>query len=120
MDTMIITATSAAIGIRPTQSLRNTTIISSTTPAIRHDKRVRPPDLTFLTDCPIIAQQALPPMGPVAILATRCALHTRFLSLGVSVRSSTMVAVIIDSRNPSTAKYAEYGKIIASVSKFRG
>ncbi|MCY1423353.1 hypothetical protein D9M71_390620 [compost metagenome] len=50
IDTMIITATSAAMGIWLTQSLRNTTINSSTTPAIRVDKRVRPPDFTLITD----------------------------------------------------------------------
>ncbi len=70
MDTMIITATSAAMGIWLTQSLRNTTINSSTTPAIKADRLVRPPDFTLITDCPIMAQPAMPPIRPEAMLAT--------------------------------------------------
>ena len=35
------------------------------------------------------------------------AMHSRFLLLGVSVRSSTMEAVIIDSSKPTTAKVIE-------------
>lgn len=107
MDTMIITATRAAMGIRPTQSLRNTTISSSATPAIRVESRLRPPDLTLITDWPIIAQPAMPPSRPVAMFARPWPLHSRFLSLPVSVISSTMVAVISDSRRPTTARAAE-------------
>ncbi len=107
MDTMIITATRAAMGIRPTQSLRNTTISSSATPATRVESRLRPPDLTLITDWPIIAQPAMPPSRPVAMFASPWPLHSRFLSLPVSVISSTMVAVISDSRRPTTARAAE-------------
>ena len=103
IETIIITATSAAMGICDTQSDKNTTISSSTTPAISVDKRVRPPDLMLITDWPIIAQPAIPPIKPAPILATPWPLHSRFLSLGVSVRSSTIVAVIIDSSRPTTA-----------------
>lgn len=102
METMIITATSAAMGIWPTQSLRNTTISNSTTPAISVDRRVRPPDFTLITDCPIIAQPAMPPNSPETILAMPWPLHSRFLSLPVSVSSSTMVAVISDSSRPES------------------
>ncbi|SAW21307.1 Uncharacterised protein [Klebsiella pneumoniae] len=120
METMIITATRAAMGIRDTQSRRNTTISSSTTPAVSVESRPRPPDLTLITDWPIIAQPAMPPIKEVQMLATPCALHSRFLSLGVSVMSSTMVAVIIDSSSPTTASPAEYGRIIISVSRLSG
>jgi len=107
IDTMIITATRAAMGIWLTHSLRKTTISSSTTPATRHDRRPRPPDFTLITDWPIMAQPAMPPSRPEAILAMPWPLHSRFLSLSVSVRSSTMVAVIMDSSRPTTARAAE-------------
>src|SRR5690554_618723 len=120
IDTMIITATNAAIGIRETQSSRNTTINSSSTPATRQDSRPRPPDCTLITDWPIMAQPAIPPIKPAAILPIPCALHSRPLSLSVSVRSSTMVAVIIDSSRPTTASDIDTGKIMLKVSKFSG
>ena len=107
MLTMIITATRAAIGIWLTQRPRNTTITSSRTPAVSADRRPRPPDFTLMTDWPIMAQPAMPPIKPVAMLATPWPMHSRFLLLGVSVRSSTMEAVIIDSSKPTTAKVIE-------------
>lgn len=58
--TVIITATNAAIGIWRTQAAPYTTI-RRTTPATRHDKRPRPPERTLITDCPIVAQPAMPP-----------------------------------------------------------
>ncbi len=64
-----MTATSAAIGITFNQSLKNTTKISKNIPAHKVDKRVRPPDLTLIIDCPIIAHPAIPPIKPEAILA---------------------------------------------------
>ena len=69
MDTMIITATSAAIGMRATQSPTNTTISSRNTPAVKVDSRPRPPDFTLMTVWPIMAQPAMPPRKPVAMLA---------------------------------------------------
>ena len=50
IDTMIMTATSAAIGIRPTVSPSTTTRMSSNTPATKVDSRPRPPDFTLMTD----------------------------------------------------------------------
>ena len=107
IDTMIITATSAAIGIRSIHWSRNTTIISKKLPAIKVDKRPRPPDLILITDCPIIAQPAIPPKSPAPILAMPWPLHSRFLSLPVSVKSSIIVAVISDSSKPTTASGTE-------------
>ncbi|MNP26025.1 hypothetical protein D3C76_1188580 [compost metagenome] len=69
IDTMIITATKAAIGIRASQSPRKIIMISSSTPALNVDRRVRPPDFTLIIDCPIMAQPAIPPMRPLAMLA---------------------------------------------------
>ena len=40
--------------------------------------------------------------------------------LFVSVRSSTMEAVIMDSSRPTTARVADTGKMILSVSRFSG
>ena len=104
---MIITATRAAIGICRTQSLSTRMRKSRNTPANRDESRPRPPDLTLMTDWPIIAQPAMPPKKPATMLPTPCPAHSRFLSLGVSVMSSTMVAVIIDSRRPTTARVQE-------------
>jgi hypothetical protein len=69
IDTMIMIATSAGIGMIDTRSPRPTTRISKNTPATKHDSRPRPPDFTLMIDCPIIAQPAMPPMNPVAVLA---------------------------------------------------
>ena len=54
-----------------------------------------------------MAQPAIPPKKPDATLATPCPLHSRFLSLLVSVKSSTIVAVIIDSSKPTAANPSE-------------
>ncbi len=67
-----------------------------------------------------MAQPAMPPMKPVAMLATPWPTHSRFLLLVVSVSSSTMDAVIIDSSRPTTASVTEYGAMIVSVSQFSG
>ncbi len=120
METITITATSAAIGIRATQGPANTTRINSTTPATSVERRPRPPDFTLITDCPIIAQPAMPPRKPVATLAMPCPFASWFLSLGVSVRSSTICAVSIDSSRPTIARVTETGSTIISVSRFSG
>ena len=101
MLSMIITATRAAIGICRTRSLPYTTSTSSSTPATRQDRRPRPPDVTLMTDWPIIAQPAMPPRKPVTVFATPWPTHSRLRSLGVSVMSSTICRVIIDSSRPT-------------------
>ncbi len=106
-ETMIMMATSAGIGMMATRPPRTTIMTSRKTPAENDDSRPRPPDFTLMTDCPIMAQPAMPPMNPVAVLATPCATHSRFLSLGVSVSSSTICAVISDSSRPTAATAAE-------------
>ena len=60
-----------------------------------------------MTDWPIIAQPPMPPKKPVAKLAMPWPLHSRRLSLGVSVMSSTIRAVIIDSSRPTAAIVSE-------------
>ena len=104
IDTMIMTATSAAIGIRLTRSPINTMRMSRMMPAAKVERRPRPPDCTLITDCPIIAQPAMPPKKPATMLATPCPAHSRFLLLVVSVKSSTIVAVIRDSSRPTMAR----------------
>ena len=54
-----------------------------------------------------MAQPAMPPMNPVTTLAAPWPTHSRFFSLGVSVRSSTIWAVIRDSRRPTAATATE-------------
>ena len=70
METMIITATSAPIGICRTQGCRVSSIPISVSPATSEERRVRPPEVTLITDCPIMAQPAMPPKKPVTMLAT--------------------------------------------------
>ena len=50
IETIIIMAINAAIGIIATKSPKITTKISKNTPAAKVDKRPRPPDLTFIMD----------------------------------------------------------------------
>ncbi|MNX93577.1 hypothetical protein D3C86_1257650 [compost metagenome] len=120
IDTMIITATSAAIGICLTHGPRKTTSTSSSAPATKLDSRPRPPDFTLMMDWPIMAQPGMPPSTPATILAMPWPRHSLFLSLAVSVKSSTMAAVISDSSSPTTAIATEYGKMMRSVSSVNG
>jgi hypothetical protein len=76
IDTMIMIATRAGIGIWLTQSPKTTQRISRVTPAKKQDNRPRPPDFTLIMLWPIIAQPAMPPMKPVAVLARPCPMHS--------------------------------------------
>ncbi len=69
IDTIIITATSDAIGMIEIISLIKTTIIKRAIPATKVESLPLPPDFTLMTDCPIIAHPAMPPIHPLAILA---------------------------------------------------
>ena len=60
-----------------------------------------------MTDCPIIAQPAIPPKKPDTILAVPCPAHSRFLFEVVSVISSTIEAVIRLSSRPTIASVSE-------------
>ncbi len=103
-DTMIITATSAAIGICATRSPSPTTRPSRKTPARKVEIRVRAPlTLTLIIVWPIIAQPPMPPKNPVTMLATPCPAASRDLFEWVSVMSSTSLAVINDSSSPTRA-----------------
>lgn len=109
-ETRIITATSAAIGIRPTTSPSTTTSTSTKTPARKVLSRVRAPDcFTLIIVWPIIAQPPMPPNKPVTTLATPCPHDLRVLSEWVSVMSSTSLAVMSDSRSPTSARASAYG-----------
>jgi hypothetical protein len=60
----------------------------------------------LITDWPIIAQPPMPPNTADAMLATPWPTHSRFLSLPVSVMSSTIWAVSRLSRRPTAARVA--------------
>jgi hypothetical protein len=60
-----------------------------------------------MIDWPIMAQPAMPPMNPVAVLARPWPTHSWFRFDFVSVRSSTMFCVIRLSRRPTTATAME-------------
>ena len=76
IETMIMMATRAAIGIIATISPSATTMIKRKTPAAKAESRPRPPDFTLMTDWPIMAQPAMPPIKPVAVLAMPCPMHS--------------------------------------------
>ena len=71
-DTMIMTATSAAIGMRATTSPSTTTRTSRNVPARNVDSRVRAPAPTLIIVWPIMAQPPMPPRKPVTTFATPC------------------------------------------------
>ncbi len=96
-------ATSAGIGIWLTQGPCATQKTSSITPAKAQESRPRPPDFTLIMLWPIIAQPAMPPMKPVAVLARPWPMHSRLRSVLVSVSSSTRLCVIRLSNRPTTA-----------------
>src|SRR3546814_4526290 len=59
IETMIMTATSEAIGMIATSGLSTSNRNSRKTPDTKVESRVSPPDFTLMTDWPIMAQ---PPM----------------------------------------------------------
>src|SRR5690554_946947 len=69
IETMIITATKAAMGICTSHLSSTSTMISRKIPADNVDRRVLPPDLILIMDWPIIAQPAMPPRSPEPMLA---------------------------------------------------
>jgi|GEM_PF-6868722 len=107
METMIITATSAGIGMRPTQGPSTASRNSRKAPATKVDSRPRPPELTLITDWPIMAQPPMPPNRAATMLALPWPAHSRRLSLSVSVMSSTICDVSSDSSRPTAAIVSE-------------
>gem|GEM_PF-5201183 len=106
--------------MRPTQGPSTASRNSRKAPATKVDSRPRPPEVTLITDWPIIAQPAMPPRKPVAVLARPWPTHSRLRWLGVSVMSSTICRVIIDSSRPTTASVADTGSRMRSVSQLSG
>ena len=111
MTTMNITPTKAAIGICSMTCAPNNTKQSSAIAATIPDKRPRPPELTLMIDCPIIAQPPIPPKRPLRILAAPWAKHSRFPLPRVSVISSIKFKVINDSISPTAASKKAVDKI---------
>ncbi len=119
-ETMIITATSAPIGIWPTKVPSTITRIKRNTPEARVDRRARPPERWLIIDWPIMAQPAMPPRKPVRMLAMPWPCDSRFLSERVSVMSSRSWAVRSDSRRPTIARVNDTGSRICRVSRLKG
>ena len=118
---MIMTATSAAMGMTATMSPSATTSVMRNTPARNVDSRVRAPlALTLIIVCPIIAQPPMPPKKPVTMFATPWPQDSRVLFERVSVMSSTNFAVISDSIRPTNAIARAKGAMMRSVSKVNG
>ena len=120
-ETMIMTATKAAIGIIPTRSPNPTTRMRRKRPARKVEIRVRAPEaLTLIMVCPTMAQPPIPPKKPESMLATPWAHASRVFREWVSVTSSTSFAVRRDSNNPTTAMAAAKGAMMVKVSQVQG
>ncbi|MNV02446.1 hypothetical protein D3C71_926820 [compost metagenome] len=119
-DTITMMATSAITGTLDTQSFSATMRMSKNTPANNVDRRPRPPYFTLPTAWPIIPQPAMPPNRLAAMLATPSPAHSRFLSLGVSVSSSTTAAVSTDSSRPTMAIASAGSRMMRRVSSDAG
>ncbi len=120
-DTMIITATRAAIGMSETTGPKTMHSTIRNAPARKVDSRVRAPDTrTLIIVWPIIAQPPMPPKKPVTMLATPWPSDSRVLEERVSVMSSTSLAVISDSISPTRAMASAYGATVVSVSRVNG
>ena len=117
---MTMMATRAITGTCDTQGLRATISTSRNTPANRVDRRPRPPYFTLPTAWPIMPQPAMPPNTLEAMLASPRPVHSRFLSLGVLVISSTTAAVSTDSSSPTMAIASAGSKMMRSVSRLAG
>ena len=120
IDTITMTATSAGIGMRPTTGPSTDSRNIRNAPATKVESRLRPPEVTLMTDCPIIAQPPMPPTSAAAMFAPPWPAHSRRLSLSVSVMSSTIWAVSSDSSSPTAAIVSEYGRMIRNVSSVSG
>ena len=69
ITTINITPTRAAIGMSSITLDPNKTKINKDSAATIPDKRPRPPELTLIIDCPIIAHPPIPPNKPFRKLA---------------------------------------------------
>ena len=94
--------------------------ISRKNPARKVESRVRAPFLTLIMVWPIIAQPPMPPKNPVTMLATPWPMDSRVLLEGVSVMSSTSLAVISDSISPTSAIASAYGAMTVRVCDAEG
>jgi hypothetical protein len=118
---MIITATSAAMGMTATRSPRTSTRMSRKTPARNVEMRVRAPEaFTLIMVWPIIAHPPMPPKSPEMMFDTPWPMDSRVLCEWVSVISSTSFAVINDSRRPTSAMAMAKGAMVVNVSHVRG
>src|SRR5699024_6242170 len=115
METMTMMPARIGIGICTTQSPRTIIRNIRNAPAVNVDRRVVAPDLTLITDCPIIAHPPMPPKKPVMKLAMPCPRDSLFLLLNESVALSTILAVSRLSTSPTTAMDSEKGRMIRSV-----
>ncbi len=120
ITTINMTPTNAAIEIISISGARKSTNISKQTAAVMPDSRPRPPELTLISDWPIIAQPPMPPNKPHTKLAAPWPMHSRLPWPRVSVISSINVSVINDSISPTPHKMTAYGTMILSVAKVSG
>ena len=84
----IITAATAAKGIKPRIDLAKIRIAAINSPVDKVDSRDFAPFFTFMTDSPTSAHPAIPPNNDVMILAMPCPMPSDRLSAVVSVSVS--------------------------------
>jgi hypothetical protein len=94
---------------------------SRNTPARKVEIRVRAPDtFVLIIVWPIMAQPPMPPKAPVTRFATPWPHVSRVLFECESVTSSTSLAVIRDSRMPTSATARAYGAMTRRVAQVSG
>ncbi|CSB20942.1 Uncharacterised protein [Vibrio cholerae] len=104
ITTINMTPTNAASGIISIKEAVNRIKHSSNTAATIPDRRPRPPELTLIIDCPIMAQPPMAPNMEHVILAKPCPIHSRLDWPRVPVISSKTVSVSSDSIKPIAAR----------------
>ena len=110
--TMNMIPTSTATGIAAITSEKLTTSMISKTAAVNEESLPRPPDVKLMTDCPIIAQPAIPPKSPDVLFPTPNAIHSLLPEPRLPPISSRTESVNNDSISPTSATITATGRMI--------
>ena len=111
-----ITPTRAARGMASMSALPASTKSVMQAAQVSPDTRLRPPDLTLMTDWAIIPQPPIVPKRPLAMFAAPWPMHSVCVSVRRPVISSTSCWVRSVSMRPTAATLTAYGRTTRSVS----
>jgi len=110
--TINIIPTKTATGIAAITPEKLTTRIISKIAAVNDESRPSPPDVKFITLCPIMAQPAIPPKRPEVVFPKPSATHSLFPEPRFPPISSSTERVSNDSIRPTSATIIATGKMI--------